>query len=73
MKCESALCHQVDYANSPMFGKTQTAQVGNTDAVSLVRFLISVISTDCTKPNLRIRAGPIDRAQYGVPRRRAKR
>jgi hypothetical protein len=44
MKCESALCHQVDYANSPMFGKTQTARVGNTDAVSLVRFLISVIS-----------------------------
>jgi hypothetical protein len=31
MKCESALCHQVDYANTPMFGQTQTAQIGNTD------------------------------------------
>jgi hypothetical protein len=33
MKCESAICHQVDYANTPMFGQTQTAQVGNAGEV----------------------------------------
>ena len=50
-----------------MFGKTQTARVGNTDAVSLVRFLISVISTDGTKPDRRFCSGDIARLQFGVP------